>query len=107
MKNTFSRPEWVPQVESGMRLLITGATGGLGRAVVGMLVEGSDCTIGAHGASQNFNSKSSKVIPLNQTFENHTDCQSVVEEFVKIVSGLDALIVLSGSILIFLIFKSS
>ena len=99
MKSTFSRPEWVPQVESGMRVLITGATGGLGRAVVAMLLDGSDCIIGALGASQSFDIKSSKIIPLTKTLENHPDCHSVVEEFVKKVGGLDALIVLSGSIL--------
>lgn len=98
MKNTFSRPDWVPKVDSGTRVLITGATGGLGRAVVEMLLEGSDCIIGAHGASQKFDRNSSKIVPLTKTFKNHLHCNAVVEEFVKKVGGLDALIVLSGSI---------
>ena len=35
MKNLFTRPEWVPSVPVGMRVLITGATGGLGQALGG------------------------------------------------------------------------
>ena len=58
---------WVPQVESGMRVLITGATGGLGRAVVAMLLDGSDCIIGAHGASQSFDKKSSKLKKIQKS----------------------------------------
>ena len=81
-----------------MRVLITGATGGLGRALVTMLSEGSECTIGAHGASQSIE-KNSQIVPLTKTFQNHLDCHSIVEEFVKKVGGLDALVVLSGSIL--------
>ena len=44
MKSEFTRPDWMPQVPDGMRILVTGATGGLGRAVVAMLADGSDCS---------------------------------------------------------------
>ena len=47
--STFNKPDWAPQVAPGSRILITGATGGLGRALVDMLLEGPDCVIGAHG----------------------------------------------------------
>ena len=98
LKNSFSRPEWVPQVESGTRILITGSTGGLGRAVVEMLLDGSDCVIGAHGASQTSDQNNDNIIPLTRTFKNKNDCHAIVEEFVDQVGGLDSLIVLSGSI---------
>lgn len=63
MKSAFIRPDWTPKVENGSRVLIAGATGGLGRALVAMLLEGSDCVIGAHGASQVFDSSDDRVIP--------------------------------------------
>lgn len=98
MKSTFSRPDWTPRVESGMRVLITGATGGLGRALVAMLLDGSDCVIGAHGASQFIDSEDERVIALSRTFESGDDCRALVDEFTDKAGGIDALVVLSGSI---------
>lgn len=98
MKSTFKRPDWTPRVEPGMRILIAGATGGLGRALVDMLLDGSDCIIGAHGASQTFDSADDRVIPLTRSFENSDDCQAIVDEFVEKAGGIDALVNLSGSI---------
>ena len=98
MKSVFTRPDWTPRVESGMRILITGATGGLGRALVGMLLEGSDCTIGAHGASQSIDIGDDRLIPLKRTFEGEGDCRALVDEFAEKAGGIDALVVLSGSI---------
>ncbi len=98
MKNTFTRPDWVPRAEGGMRILITGATGGLGGALVAMLQEGSDCIIGAHGASRSFETGDSSVIPLKRSFETEQDCRSLVDEFSEKAGGIDALVVLSGSI---------
>ena len=48
----FSRPDWIPRVEAGARILITGASGGLGTPLVKMLLDGSECVIGAHGATK-------------------------------------------------------
>ena len=81
-----------------MRILITGATGGLGRALTAMLLAGSDCVIGAHGSSQIFESEDDRVISLKRTFNGETDCRTLVDEFVDQVGGIDALVVLSGSI---------
>jgi len=44
----FSRPGWIPKVEAGARILITGASGGLGTALVKMLLDGSECVIGVY-----------------------------------------------------------
>ena len=98
MNKDFIQPDWAPRVSNGMRILIPGATGGLGSAVVKMLLDNSDCIIGAHGASQVFDSPDERVIPLTRTFESADDCHALVDEFVKKSGGIDALVVLSGSI---------
>ncbi len=97
-RSPFIRPDWVPAVPKGMRILVTGATGGLGRALVTMLQAGSDCIIGAHGASQSFE-PAANLIPLQRAFTCEADCRSVVEVFADKAGGIDALVVLSGCIL--------
>ena len=47
MTSTFQRPDWLPAAEPGMRILVAGASGGLGKALVAMLAQGSDCVIDA------------------------------------------------------------
>lgn len=97
-RSPFVRPDWVPSVPEGMRILVTGATGGLGRALVAMLRQGSRCVIGAHGASQSFGAEDG-LIPLQRAFASEADCRAVVDEFAEAAGGIDALVVLSGSIL--------
>ena len=97
-ENTFNRPDWTPKVPDGMRILITGATGGLGTALVRMLLDGSDCVIGAHGASKETEFTGDRIIPLQRAFEGEADCAAVVEEFAEKAGGIDALVVLSGAI---------
>ncbi|MDC0189705.1 SDR family oxidoreductase [Rhodospirillales bacterium] len=99
MKNVFTRPDWAPKAEKGARILIIGATGGLGKALVSMLLENSDCVIGAHGSSQTLSFSNADIILLNQTFKTDKHCRAVVEEFSNKAGGLDALVILSGSIL--------
>ncbi|MEX0694493.1 MAG: SDR family oxidoreductase [Rhodospirillales bacterium] len=96
--NTFSRPHWSPQIPSGMRVLVTGATGGLGTALVQMLLKGPDCTIGAHGNSKKFESTDPRIIPLQKSFETEADCRALVDNFAAQAGGIDALVILSGSI---------
>ena len=94
--NQFNRPGWVPRVPDGSRILITGASGGLGRALTAMLLEGSDCVIGAHGASNK--AEGNGIIPITRRFENEADCVAVIDEFAGKAGGIDALVVLSGAI---------
>lgn len=96
----FHRPGWVPRVEPGFRVLVAGATGGLGRALVAMLREGStDCVIGAHGASQDFDTGGDAgIIPLRRALNGQADCDALVEEFAARAGGIDGLVVLTGSI---------
>ncbi len=96
--SAFTRPDWVPRLDPGKRVLITGASGGLGTALTRMLLDGSDCVIGAHGASKGVEIKDSRVIPMIRSLENEADCDSVVDEFSKRAGGIDALVVLSGRI---------
>ena len=91
-------PDWKPRVDPGMRILITGATGGLGRALVAMLLAGPECAIGAHGASQIYPKDDPRIVPIRRRLEGEADCLAVVEEFVEAAGGLDALVVLSGAI---------
>lgn len=97
MTGSFVRPDWVPRVPAGMRVLVTGATGGLGRALVAMLVEGSDCAVGAHGASGTVEG-GDDVIRLKREFIGERDCTETVDEFVDLAGGIDGLVVLSGAI---------
>jgi 3-oxoacyl-[acyl-carrier protein] reductase len=94
----FRRPDWTPKVADGARVLITGASGGLGRALVAMLLEGSDCIIGAHGASRKPEATDDRIIPIQRSFDGDADCVAVVDEFAAKAGGIDALVVLSGAI---------
>jgi NAD(P)-dependent dehydrogenase (short-subunit alcohol dehydrogenase family) len=95
---SFERPDWAPAIKAGTRVLITGASGGLGRSLVDMLLEGPDCIIGAHGASGQHPSKDKRVIHLTQKFETEADCVNLVDDFTDKAGGIDALVVLSGGI---------
>ena len=50
--NKFDHPGWLPRVLDEMRILIIGGSGGLGKALIKMLLDGSQCIVGAHGATQ-------------------------------------------------------
>jgi NAD(P)-dependent dehydrogenase (short-subunit alcohol dehydrogenase family) len=95
----LSFPNWTPRVEPGTRILITGASGGLGTALVNMLVQGSDCVIGTHGASRSpAMAEDVRVISIRSTFTTEDDCSAAVDEFAEQAGGVDALVVLSGAI---------
>ena len=98
MKNVFTQPDWVPCVPVGTRILISGATGGLGGALVRMLLKGSTCMIGAHGSSRAPELEDDRIIPLFQTFSDESSCCKLVDDYVEKSGGIDALVILSGSI---------
>ena len=91
-------PAWVPTLEAGTRVLITGATGGLGRALVDMLLGGPDCVIGVHGATETPRCEDRRAIPLQRILRTEADCVDAVESFRGRAGGIDALVVLSGAI---------
>ena len=95
----FVRPGWLPAAEPGARILVLGASGGLGRALVDMLLEGSDCTIGAHGDTRLYDAGGdSRVVPLKATLKDESDCADVVERFGAAAGGIDALVMLAGGL---------
>jgi 3-oxoacyl-[acyl-carrier protein] reductase len=94
----FKRPDWTPQAIPKSRILICGASGGLGQALVGMLLKESDCTIGAHGATKLPDATDARIIPLKKTFNNEADCVQLVDDFCDQAGGIDALVTLSGCI---------
>lgn len=94
----FQPPAWFPQVEPGTRILISGATGGLGRALVKMLLDGPDCVIGAHGGFGEIDLSDERIIPIRQAFSSEADCLTAVDKFIAEAGGIDALVVLSGGI---------
>ena len=91
-------PDWLPSVAPGMRVLVTGASGGLGQALVAMLIEGSECTVGAHGATKKADAIDGRVIHIQRRFQREEDCIAVIDEFRAEAGGIDALVVLSGAI---------
>lgn len=93
-----SFPDWIPKVDPGTRILIVGASGGLGRALTTMLLGGSKCVVGAHGATRKPAAKGKRVIPIRRIFKTEVDCIAVVDEFCAKAGGIDALVVLSGAI---------
>lgn len=107
--SAFVRPDWVPAVPDGMRILVVGASGGIGTAVCRMLAAGSACTIGAHGgraapdpeqftAGAQDGAGRAKVLPLQKKFESEDDCTALVDEFCAAAGGIDALVHLSGAL---------
>ena len=77
MKN-IKFPNWVPQVEKSSKILIVGASGGIGKALVELLMEGPDSIIGFHrSSSENIpksNSSNHKLIDLKLTLSNDEQC---------------------------------
>ena len=97
---TLLLPDWVPSVRPGARILIIGASGGLGTALVQMLQKGSEtCVIGAHGSSKPVDvSPDENIIHVLRTLKSEADCTAVVDEFFAKAGGIDALVVLAGGI---------
>ncbi len=102
MENSFIKPEWVPQVVQGSKILIVGASSGTGRAMVKLLGEGPNCTIGFHrGFSKLIPEEMApkhNLIDLPGILQSNQDCEALVKEFVKKAGGIDALVVLCGGI---------
>jgi len=91
-------PQWVPQIPKDSRILIAGATGGLGTALTEMLLKGPHCQIGAHGGSREFPQIDPRITPIQMALNSGDDCERLVQEFVELAGGIDALVILSGAI---------
>lgn len=95
-------PDWVPQVNEGARILVVGASGGIGQAVVSLLFEGPECVIGAHRDSSPAvtspeESTNHVLVDLQSHLEKEEDCTALVESFVEKAGGIDGIVVLTGA----------
>ena len=96
---SFTAPDWVPKIPKGTRILITGASGGLGSTLVRMLLGGQeDCVIGSHGATKITKQTDPRVISVLRPIKNEQDCIDIIDAFVMHAGGIDALVTLSGRI---------
>jgi len=90
-----------PCVAKGSRVLITGASGGIGLALVKKLLLQKGLCLGAHYATQD--NKLSSLVKKHKTlklfkknFLSEKDCTGLVDAFLKFSGGIDALVVCSG-----------
>lgn len=94
-------PDWVPMLKEGNRILIVGASGGIGRTLVKMMLR-SKVFIGCHFATSSDRLKefndNDKIKTFPMVFSNSSDCEQLIEEFCKWAGGIDGLLVLSGGI---------
>jgi len=96
--SSFVRPDWIPALAAGSRILVIGASGGLGTALTHMLLDGSDCFIGAHCDNQDISINHERLVPLRGHLESESSCDKMVKNFCKEAGGIDGLIVLAGGI---------
>jgi len=94
----FEKPNWAPQVPEGSRILVVGASGGIGNAVVKMLVDGSSCIVGAQGRNMDRILTHEDVIPLQASLATLDDCEQLIDCFVEKTGGIDGIVILSGSL---------
>ena len=94
-------PQWVPQVEAGGKILVVGASGGIGSAVVDMLLKGPACTVGVHRSSRDCSDRSTDghtLIDLQATLNDEAECNNLVDEFTVQADGISGLVVSCGGI---------
>jgi 3-oxoacyl-[acyl-carrier protein] reductase len=95
-------PNWHPKLENDAKILIIGASGGMGRALVSMLKEGPACTIGAHRSTgkplEPSSAGSHKILDMQGALKVDQDCQDLVSKFVAEAGGITGLVVLCGGI---------
>ncbi len=94
----FAKPDWTPRVPDNAKILVVGASGGIGQAVVRMLTDGSSCMIGVHGRNGSCLNPGNTIVPLVASLKTMDDCEALVAKFVGAAGGIDGLVVLSGSI---------
>jgi 3-oxoacyl-[acyl-carrier protein] reductase len=94
-------------VAEGSRILVTGASGGIGGALVKALCPYS-CKIGFHSRSlidsaipkeilRHAEANGTTIKPLNGSFTKSTDSIKIVKEFCSLWEGIDALVQLHGN----------
>ncbi|MBW2333486.1 MAG: SDR family oxidoreductase [Deltaproteobacteria bacterium] len=95
-------PGWTPRLPDGKRILVVGASGGIGRALIEMLGK-NNIMIGAHYATnltelKRIEIENASIQYLQKQIYSDFDCEEVVDEFAKSAGGLDGIVVLVGGI---------
>jgi len=94
-------PEWIPVLKDDFCVLVIGASGGIGRCLVRMLLK-SKANIGCHFASNREGvsefEKFERVKTFQKFFQSSSDCEELVEEFFSWKKRIDGIVVLSGGI---------
>jgi 3-oxoacyl-[acyl-carrier protein] reductase len=101
MNNKYSHdlsPDWVPKVKPGSRLLVIGGSGGIGSALVNMLLESKDCIIGVHAGSKSEIPVAANTILYLKGLKSAEDCEGIVQNFVNDAGGIDGLVILVGGV---------
>ncbi|MFH1913499.1 MAG: SDR family oxidoreductase [Pseudomonadota bacterium] len=94
--------DWVPKVAEGSRILVVGASGGIGRALTTVLAESEGVVIGAHHGTTALPAELAAlpgVWPIQATLSNDGDCRRLVDAFLKEAGRMDAIVVLCGGLL--------
>ncbi len=95
-------PDWYPELARGSKVLVVGASGGMGRALVNMLKKGPACTIGAHRYTSKPLAQNStelhKIFDLQGDLKTDHDCKNLIKDFVTKAKGITSLVVLCGGV---------
>lgn len=94
-------PQWKPKALAGYNILVVGASGGIGIAIVRMLAEQGDVLVGAHYASNDLELKQLEgpnVRLLKKSLSSEADCGMLIDDFVRDRGRIDAVIIAMGGI---------
>lgn len=95
-------PDWAPVLPQGSKILVIGASGGIGASLVRLLLEGNPVVIGLHYNTSRpgieSDSESHTMIYIQEDLSEEKGCRKVVDEFVEKAGGIDALVVLTGGV---------
>lgn len=94
----WQKPDWTPRVPDGSRILVAGASGGIGRATVEMLSAQGNTVIGAHGRDAGKLPTGDGIIPLAAELDGDQAARDLIDGFVQQAGGIDGLVVLTGGI---------
>lgn len=106
MKKHFTNKQktyWPPKIPSGKKILVVGASGGIGEETVKMLCRMDGLTIGAHYASNSIGLKglsdcNSKPMLFSKKFLKAGDCEGLIKDFSSFAGGLDAIVIAQTAI---------
>lgn len=94
-------PDWIPKVPLKSRILVVGASGGIGFAVTKMLLNQGGHYLGAHYATNSeklLSTQGNELKLFKKELTSGKDCRDLVNSFCDWKGGIDCLVVAHGSI---------